>query len=203
MHLLLVASLLLLVRHLLLEAMHLLLVASLLLLVRHLLLEAMHLLLVASTCAYPAFRRIPFIISIHQVCWVASFTPFTCIFSKARTTLPASSSNDWKFLCIICQVFFPEPARTIHFGKKKGKGGGGGGGGGSGGGGVEAVDIDTEALIKDYEEWRSNINLMALCSLNNAKQRLAKLLGFTLDQYNAEEQSFERPLGRPCPPRRR
>ncbi|CAK9104671.1 Ribosome-recycling factor (RRF) (Ribosome-releasing factor), partial [Durusdinium trenchii] len=41
---------------------------------------------------------------------------------------------------------------TIHFGKKKGKGGGGGGGGGSGGGGVEAVDIDTEALIKDYEE---------------------------------------------------
>ena len=46
--LILVASLLLLVRHLLLEAMHLLLVASLLLLVRHLLLEAMHLLLVAS-----------------------------------------------------------------------------------------------------------------------------------------------------------
>ena len=48
MHLFLVASLLLLVRHLLLEAMHLFLVASLLLLVRHLLLEAMHLFLVAS-----------------------------------------------------------------------------------------------------------------------------------------------------------
>ena len=51
MHLFLVASLLLLVRHLLLVAMHLFLVASLLLLVRHLLLVAWHLLLLAS-CYY-------------------------------------------------------------------------------------------------------------------------------------------------------
>ena len=56
MHLLLVASLLLLVRHLLLVAMHLLLVASLLLLVRHLLLVAMHLLLVASLLHPLLFR---------------------------------------------------------------------------------------------------------------------------------------------------
>ena len=48
MHLFLVASLLLLAWHLLLEAMHLFLVASLLLLAWHLLLEAMHLFLVAS-----------------------------------------------------------------------------------------------------------------------------------------------------------